>query len=90
MTTNTLRVPINIPDIGSETDEIRFVSWLISNGSQVAIDDDLFEVETDKAVFVAGAESAGTASQLENIAQGTVVKVGQTVGWIETINSKDK
>lgn len=84
MTTNTLRVPINVPDIGSESDEIRFVGWLITEGDQVAKDDDLFEVETDKAVFVAGAESSGLAVKLESVTQGTIVKVGQTLGWIET------
>lgn len=81
--TEKKRIPINIPDIGSANDEIRFISWLLNTDDRVEIDDDLFEIETDKAVFVAGAEHKGVVVAQDVSAQGTVVTVGQNIGWLE-------
>lgn len=55
---------ITIPDIGTTVDHVMFVKWLVKVGDSVKRGDLLCEVETDKAV-----------SELESIAEGTVLKL---------------
>jgi len=55
---------ITIPDIGTTVDHVMFVKWLVKVGDTVRRGDLLCEVETDKAV-----------SELESIAEGTVLKL---------------
>lgn len=67
-----------LPDIGEGVTEGEIVSWLVAVGDQVAEDQDMVEVMTDKATVTIGAPKAGTVSELR-AAVGDVVPVGETL-----------
>ncbi len=79
------RIPVKVPDIGAEADQIRFVGWLKQVGELVQEDDDLFEIETDKANLVCAAEAAGRLVEQVVTEPGQVVEIDQVVGWLEPV-----
>ncbi len=54
---------IKIPDLGTNTDEVKLVEWLKQEGDPVKRGDMLCEVETDKAV-----------DELESVAEGVLLR----------------
>ncbi len=67
-----------LPDIGEGVTEGEIVSWLVAVGDQVAEDQDMVEVMTDKATVTIGAPKAGKVAELR-AAVGDVVPVGETL-----------
>lgn len=67
-----------LPDIGEGVTEGEIVSWLVAVGDQVAEDQDMVEVMTDKATVTIGAPKAGRIAELR-AAVGDVVPVGETL-----------
>ncbi|NLE87717.1 MAG: 2-oxo acid dehydrogenase subunit E2 [Myxococcales bacterium] len=67
-----------LPDIGEGVTEGEIVSWLVAVGDQVAEDQDMVEVMTDKATVTIGAPKAGKIAELR-AAVGDVVPVGETL-----------
>jgi 2-oxoglutarate dehydrogenase E2 component (dihydrolipoamide succinyltransferase) len=75
-------VEIKIPEVGESITEGFLVDWLKDDGDMINLDDELFELETDKITMNIQAESAG---QLKIIVQAdTTVAIGQVVGSIDT------
>lgn len=58
-----MAVPIRMPDLGTTVDEVELVAWLVLEGEPVKRGQPVAEVETDKA-----------ASELESVAEGTLLK----------------
>lgn len=58
-----MATPIKMPDLGTNTEEIRLVAWLKQEGDSVKRGDPLCEVETDKAT-----------DQLESVAEGVLLR----------------
>ena len=72
---------IKIPAVGESITEVTISKWLKKDGDQVAMDEVLCELESDKATFELPAEAAGT---LRIIAQeGETVPVGAVICNIE-------
>lgn len=70
-------VEIKIPDIG-DFDEVSVAEVLISAGDDVAVDDPLISLESDKATMEVPAEQAGRIAEVkvsvgDNVAAGTVI-----------------
>ena len=78
MSTATATLPIRVPSVGESITSGVLGSWKRKNGDSVASGDPLFEIETDKVTSEVFAEADGTLEIL--VAEGTEVKVGQTVG----------
>lgn len=74
------RTAIKVPDLGMQTEEIKFGCWLKQAGETVTAGEDLFEVEADKATVVCEAEASGEL--VETSVDGGVVATGDTVGYI--------
>jgi 2-oxoglutarate dehydrogenase E2 component (dihydrolipoamide succinyltransferase) len=73
---------IKIPTVGESITEVTISKWLKKDGDQVAMDEVLCELESDKATFELPAEAAGT---LKIIAQeGETVPVGSVICAINT------
>ncbi|HEX3625799.1 MAG TPA: dihydrolipoamide acetyltransferase family protein [Verrucomicrobiae bacterium] len=77
-----MQVPIIMPQLGESIAEARIVNFLIQSGGSIAADQDLIEVETDKATMTVTAPCAGkvekfTAQPDESYA------VGAVLGYIE-------
>lgn len=77
-----MRVEIKIPAMGESVVEATIGSILKPSGSAVKAEEEILEIETDKVNQVLYAPTAGQI-QL-NVKTGDVVKVGQTIGFIET------
>jgi pyruvate/2-oxoglutarate dehydrogenase complex dihydrolipoamide acyltransferase (E2) component len=79
-----VRIAITVPDLGMETEEIKFGAWLIQPGAAVTAGVDLFEVEADKATVVCEAEAGGTLAETVISAPGTELKQGDLLGWLDS------
>jgi len=70
-----------LPDIGEGLTEAEIVEWLVEPGRQVALDQPLVRVETDKAVTDIPAPRAGVLLA-QGGAEGAVIKVGEVLAVI--------
>ena len=76
------RVEFALPDVGEGLEEGEIVSWLVAPGDDVARDQPLVEVQTDKALVELPSPVAGKVVSL-GFAPGDIVKVGQTLVVLE-------
>ncbi len=73
---------IKIPAVGESITEVTISKWLKNDGDQVAMDEVLCELESDKATFELPAEAAGI---LRIVAQeGSTIDIGAVICRIET------
>jgi pyruvate dehydrogenase E2 component (dihydrolipoamide acetyltransferase) len=70
------------PDIGEGIAEGELLSWKVKEGDQVAQDQTLAEMETDKAIVEMPSPRAGRVTKL-HAAEGDVVNVGDVLVTIE-------
>lgn len=66
------------PDLGEGITEGELVKWLVSEGDSVKEDQDVAEVETDKALVTIPSPGSGTVEKL-NFKEGDVIKVGEVL-----------
>lgn len=75
-------IDIKVPTVGESVTEVTIASWSKKDGDQVALDEVLCELESDKATFELPAEAAGT---LRIVAQaGETLPIGALIAKIET------
>ena len=77
-----MRVEIKIPAMGESIVEATIGSILKPSGSAVRADEEIIEIETDKVNQVLFAPAAGQVQF--SVKSGELVKVGQTIGYIDT------
>ena len=65
----------NLPDLGEGLSEAEIVTWHVSPGDHVVVDQPLVSVETDKAVVEVPSPYSGTVAKLHAQA-GTIVRIG--------------
>jgi 2-oxoisovalerate dehydrogenase E1 component len=75
--------PITVPIMGEGIRNAKIVSLLKNPGDSIALDDDLCEVETDKAVYPIQSSFAGTMGEWKTKI-GDTVDIGQELGTILT------
>jgi 2-oxoisovalerate dehydrogenase E1 component len=75
--------PITVPIMGEGIRNAKIVSLLKNPGDPIALDDDLCEVETDKAVYPIQSSFAGKMGEWKTKI-GDVVEIGQELGTILT------
>ena len=73
---------VKVPPMGESISSGVLAKWHVADGSVVAKDQPIFELETDKITSEGVAESAGVISF--KVAAGSEVKIGQTVAVIDT------
>ncbi|MCP4295052.1 MAG: 2-oxoglutarate dehydrogenase complex dihydrolipoyllysine-residue succinyltransferase [Proteobacteria bacterium] len=76
-----MTIEIKIPSPGESINEVIIAEWLKDDGSYVEEDENILEIESEKATLVLTAESAGVL-KIE-IAVGETVDVGKIVGSID-------
>jgi pyruvate/2-oxoglutarate dehydrogenase complex dihydrolipoamide acyltransferase (E2) component len=64
-----------LPDLGEGLTEGEIARWLVSEGQEIAEDDPLVEIQTDKTTVEIPSPAAGTVSRIL-VAEGDVVPVG--------------
>ena len=75
-------VEIKVPSPGESITEVQIARWLKKEGDVVEKDDELCEIDSDKATLTVNAEEAGQISLLAK--EGDTVKVGDIVCKIDT------
>ena len=75
-------IDIIVPSPGESINEVQIANWLVENGSGVAKDSEIVEVDSDKATLSISAEASGKIEIL--IDEGETVEVGSIIAKIET------
>src|SRR6059036_47158 len=71
-----------LPDLGEGLTEGEVARWLVREGQEVAEDDPLVEIQTDKTTVEIPSPAAGTVTQIL-VEEGTVAPVGTVLVVIE-------
>lgn len=69
-----------MPRLSDSMEEGTIVRWIVADGEQISVGDELVEIETDKATMAYEAEDSGILRIVA--AEGAVVAVGATIGHI--------
>src|SRR5919106_106397 len=70
------------PDVGEGIAEAEIVRWLVKEGDSVNEDQDLLEVETDKALLTLNSPYTGRITKLHG-KEGDIIKVGDVLTTVE-------
>ncbi|MBV5348160.1 dihydrolipoyllysine-residue succinyltransferase, partial [bacterium] len=81
-------VDIKVPSPGESISEVEIGKWLVENGAIVRKDQEVAEVESDKATLSLIASVAGQLNILAK--EGDRVKVGSVVCTIDTEKSSSQ
>jgi 2-oxoglutarate dehydrogenase E2 component (dihydrolipoamide succinyltransferase) len=73
---------VKVPSVGESITSGVIVTWLKQNGESVKEGENLFELETDKAVLEVPSPAAGALEIL--VEEGTEVAIGQTVAMLDS------
>jgi 2-oxoglutarate dehydrogenase E2 component (dihydrolipoamide succinyltransferase) len=75
-------IEVKVPSPGESISEVQLANWLVDDGAYVEKDQEIAEVDSDKATLSISAEQSGTIKILT--AKGETVEVGSVVAKIET------
>ena len=82
---------ILIPKLGWSIDEATFVEWLKSNGEYVNSGDELFSVESDKAIQTVESIDSGWLCIEKNLPkEGQLLKYGTVIGYLSEKKNNDE
>ncbi len=74
-------IDVKVPSPGESITEVEIGNWLVNDGDYVEMDQELAEINSDKATLTINAENDGVI-KIKEIA-GTQVKVGQIIAQID-------
>ncbi|MCF8232110.1 MAG: 2-oxoglutarate dehydrogenase complex dihydrolipoyllysine-residue succinyltransferase [Bacteroidales bacterium] len=75
-------VEVKVPSPGESITEVQIANWLVEDGDQVEKDDEIVEIDSDKATLSINAEASG-AIKIET-PEGETVEVGAVIARIDT------
>ncbi|MBI2358240.1 MAG: 2-oxo acid dehydrogenase subunit E2 [Deltaproteobacteria bacterium] len=78
-----------LPDVGEGISEAEIVKWLVKEGDRVEEDQDLVEIETDKALATLPSPYSGKVIKLHG-SEGDILKVGATLASFEDEEKKSE
>lgn len=76
-----------LPDLGEGLSEAEIRKWFVSEGDEVEKDQNIVEVETDKAVVELPIPFAGKIAKIHH-EEGDIVKVGETLVTVESVEGE--
>ena len=77
-----MSIELKIPEVGESVREVQIGRWLKHEGDAVALDENVVELETDKASMELAAPAAGVLGQVLK-KEGDMVAVGDVIGYVE-------
>src|SRR6478672_11387595 len=77
-----MSIELKIPEVGESVREVQIGRWLKKEGDTVALDENVVELETDKASMELAAPAAGVIGQILK-KEGDMVAVGDVIGYVE-------
>src|SRR5436309_15268069 len=76
------KIPITMPQLGESMAEATIVAVKVQPGDKVSADQEIIEVETDKAVMGVTTPCAGEIAKIDAEVKGTY-PVGAVLGYVE-------
>lgn len=77
-----MSVDVKVPSPGESVSEVEIASWLVADGDYVEKDQEIVELDSDKATLAMPAEESGVLTI--TVEEGESVDVGQVIGTIDT------
>lgn len=77
-----MSIEVRVPSPGESVSEVEIASWLVSDGDYVEKDQEIAELDSDKATLALPAEESGVISITSE--EGESVEVGQVIATIDT------
>jgi len=75
-------IEVKVPSPGESITEVQLASWLVADGDQVEKDDEVAEIDSDKATLTISAEESGKISL--KASEGDNLEVGSVIASINT------
>jgi 2-oxoglutarate dehydrogenase E2 component (dihydrolipoamide succinyltransferase) len=72
---------IVVPSPGESITEVQIATWLVEDGQQIEKNQDVVEIDSDKATLTVATEESGKIKILAN--EGDIVKVGTVIATID-------
>ena len=80
-------IKMQVPALGESINEVTLGQWIKSNGDLVELDEEIAEIESDKATFELPAEARGYLQIIAN--EGDTLKVGDLICNIEEVSGSN-
>jgi len=77
-----MKIEIKVPSPGESISEVQLANWLVANGDFVQKDQEIAEIDSDKATLSIAAEEAGTIEIM--VEAGETIDVGTIIAAINT------
>lgn len=77
-----MSVEVKVPSPGESISEVEIASWLVADGDYVEKDQEIAEIDSDKATLALPAEESGVIRLIAE--EGEEVSVGQVIATIDT------
>jgi 2-oxoglutarate dehydrogenase E2 component (dihydrolipoamide succinyltransferase) len=77
-----MNIELKIPNVGESIQEVQIVRWLKQEGDRVDIDENVVELETDKASLELPSPAAGVIREILK-QEGDAVAVGETIAYLD-------
>ena len=77
-----MAIELKVPEVGESISEVQIGQWRKKEGDQVKLDENLVELETDKATVDLPSPTTGVLSQILK-RNGDMVAVGDVIAYIE-------
>ena len=77
-----MKIEVKIPSPGESITEVQLATWLVEDGQQVEKDQDIAEIDSDKATLSLAAEGEGKIEL--KVEEGDTVDVGSVIAVIDT------
>ena len=81
-----MTIDIKLPDLGDGIDAGDVLDVLVQEGDEIAVDQGIVELETDKATVEIPSSHAGTVAKI-HVSSGESVSIGDTLLSIETMDA---
>jgi 2-oxoglutarate dehydrogenase E2 component (dihydrolipoamide succinyltransferase) len=83
-----MSIEIKVPSPGESISQVQLVKWLIADGDEVEKDQEIVEIDSDKASFPIASPNDGVVKIL--IAEGETIAVGTVIATLEPVTGKEK
>ncbi|MBS4012849.1 MAG: 2-oxoglutarate dehydrogenase complex dihydrolipoyllysine-residue succinyltransferase [Bacteroidetes bacterium] len=75
-------IDIKLPQVGESITHVELAKWLVNDGDYIEKDQEIAEIDSDKATLTINAETSGKISI--KVAEGSNLEVGSMIGKIDT------
>lgn len=76
-----MAIEVKVPSPGESINEVQLANWLVEDGAYVEKDQDIAEIDSDKATLSVAASESGTISLKAK--EGDIIEVGSVIALIE-------